>query len=85
MDYMMNEQGNTMTIKRFPPNKRFRVIIGEACFYTNAKTIRNGLGDFQKTNAAVQKALDSMEYCSVGQTRGIAGTWEGLQVQLDVA
>jgi hypothetical protein len=74
-----------MTIKRFPPNKRFRVIIGQACFYSTAKTIRNGIGDFTQTNAAVQKALDSMEYCSIGTTKGIAGIWEGLRVQLDVA
>jgi hypothetical protein len=80
-----------MDIKRFKSNQKFRVIVGPACFYATAKKIRWGIGDFTKCNAAVQKALDALEYtrsgvgtadqCSVG----IAGTWEGLQVQLNLA
>lgn len=80
-----------MQIKRFPQAKKFRVIVGPACFYATAKQIRNGVGDFTKCNAAVQKCLDALEFqrsgpgladqCSVG----LAGTWEGLQVQLNMA
>jgi hypothetical protein len=79
-----------MNIKRFKPSQRFRVIVGDACFYATAKQIRWGVGDFTKCNAATQKALDALEYqrsgndilsCSVG----LAGTWEGLPVQLNVA
>lgn len=76
-----------MQVKRFPQTKRFRVIVGQACFYATAKQIRYGLGDFTKCNAAVQKALDSLEFSlsTEPRTTGTAGTWEGLQVQLNVA
>ena len=80
-----------MVIKRFKQTQKFRVIVGQACFYATAKQIRNGVGDFMQCNAATQKALDSLEYtrsslgtadqCSVG----LVGTWEGLQVQLNIA
>lgn len=79
-----------MVIKRFKQTQKFRVIVGQACFYATAKQIRNGVGDFMQCNAATQKALDSLEFarssddlmsCAVGQ----AGTWEGLQVQINMA
>ena len=80
-----------MTIKRFKQSQKFRVIVGSACFYATAKQIRYGVGDFTQCNAATQKALDALEFtrsskgladqCAVG----IAGTWENLQVQLNVA
>jgi len=79
-----------MQIKRFKQTQKFRVIVGPACFYATAKQIRNGIGDFTTCNAAVQKALDSLEFtrssddlmsCAVGQ----AGTWEGMNVQLNMA
>jgi len=79
-----------MTIKRFKQTQKFRVIVGNACFYATAKQIRNGIGDFTKCNAATQKALDSLEYtrsCGgvLSSTVGQSGTWEGLQVQINVA
>jgi len=80
-----------MQVKRFPQTKKFRVIVGDACFYASAKQIRFGVGDFTKCNAAVQKALDALEFTRSGKgpadrcACGIAGTWEGLQVQLDLA
>ena len=80
-----------MTIKRFKQSQKFRVIVGSACFYATAKDIRFGVGDFGKCNAAVQKALDSLEFTRSGKgvadqcAVGLAGTWEGLQVQLNVA
>jgi hypothetical protein len=79
-----------MSIKRFKQTQKFRVIVSSACFYVTAKQIRNGIGDFTKCNAAVQKCLDSLEFarsqggimeCATGQS----GTWEGLQVQLNIA
>ena len=79
-----------MNIKRYKPSQKFRVIVGDACFYATAKQIRGGVGDFVKCNAATQKALyalegyrsgDGVEACSTG----LGGTWEGLQVQLNVA
>jgi hypothetical protein len=77
-------------IKRFKQAQRFRVIVGPACFYATAKQIRN----FVNCNAAVQKALDTLEFQRSGGyqnagvlafSTGLAGTWEGLNVQLNLA
>lgn len=78
-------------VKRFKQSQKFRVIVGQACFYATATQIRNGVGDFTKCNAATQKALDALEYIRSGTgiadqcTSGLAGTWEDLAVQLTVA
>ena len=78
-------------IKRFKQTQKFRVIVGDACFYATAKQIRYGVGDFMTCNAATQKALDALEYTRSGSgiadqcASGLAGTWEGLQVQLTLA
>lgn len=83
-----------MNIKRFKPSQKFRVIVGDtmtaACFYATARQIRAGVGDFVKCNAATQKALDALEFQRSGDdvlacSTGLAGTWEGVPVQLDVA
>ena len=79
-----------MNIKRFKQTQRFRVIVGEACFYATAREIRNGVGDFSKCNAAVQKALEALEFtrsCGgvLANTVGQSGTWEGIAVQLNLA
>lgn len=76
-----------MTINRFKQSQKFRVIVGDACFYATAKQIRNGVGDFYKCNAATQKALDALEFSRVEEhwVVGICGSWEGLQIQLNVA
>lgn len=79
-----------MDIKRFKPTQKFRVIVGEACFYATARQIRAGVGDFTKCNAATQKALDTLEFQRSGNdilacSTGLAGTWEGLNVQLNLA
>ena len=84
-----------MVIKRFKATQKFRIIVGDtasaACFYATARQIRGGVGDFVKCNAATQKALDALEYIRSGDgaadqcARGLAGTWEGVPVQLDVA
>ena len=80
-----------MTIKRFKQSTRFRVIVGKVSFYATAKQIRYGVGDFSTCNAATQKALDALEFTRSGKGAadqcavGLAGTWEGLQVQLNIA
>jgi hypothetical protein len=80
-----------MDIKRFKQTQKFRIIVGQACFYATVKQIRNGVGDFTQCNAAAQKALDALEYTRSGNgvadqcAVGIAGTWEGLDVQLNIA
>ena len=76
---------------RFKQTQRFRVIVGSACFYARAREIRAGVGDFTQCNAATQKALDALEFTRSGTGAadraavGIAGTWEGLNVQLNMA
>jgi len=79
-----------VNIKRFKPTQKFRVVVGEACFYTTARQILWGVGDFSKCNAAVQKAMDALEFQRSGSdalacSTGLAGTWEGLNVQLNIA
>jgi hypothetical protein len=79
-----------MGIKRFKQSQRFRVIVGAACFYATAGQIRSGVGDFTKCNAATQKALDALEFQRSGtdmlaDSVGLAGTWEDIAVQLNVA
>lgn len=79
-----------MDIKRFKPTQKFRVIVGEACFYATARQIRNGVGDFVKCNAATQKALEALEFtrsCGgvLANAVGQSGTWEGIDVQLNLA
>lgn len=74
-----------MEIIRFKQSQKFRVIVGPASVYTTAKQIRYGIGDQAECNAAVQKALDALEFSrnTIGES-GIKGTWEGLQIQLDM-
>ena len=75
-----------MTIKRFKQTQRFRLVVGEACFYATARQIRSGVGDFTQCNAATQKALDALEFSRAdGPAVGLSGTWEGLAVQINVA
>lgn len=79
-----------MTIKRFKQTQKFRIISGNVSFYATAKQIRNGIGDFTKFNAATQKALDAFEYYRSGTgieatSTGMAGTWEGTQIQINIA
>ena len=76
---------------KFKQGQRFRVIVSNACFYATAKQIRDGVGDFVQCNQAVREALRSLQDTRSGSgiadqcAVGLAGTWEGLQVQLNMA
>ena len=79
-----------MKIKRLGQNQKMRVIISGVGIWTTAKQIRGGIGCFTKQVAASQKALDALENTRAawpphyqGAT-GLCGTWEGLQVQIDI-
>ena len=75
-----------MTIKRFKQTQRFRICSGTVSFYATARQIRSGVGDFVKFNAATQKALDALEFSRAdGLAVGLAGTWEDIPVQINVA
>jgi len=75
-------------MKRLKQSQKLRIIISGVAIYTTAKQIRYGLFGFTKQNAAAQKALDALEFQRNGSgaadraTIGLAGTWEGLQVQV---
>jgi len=74
-------------MKRFNQYQKFRIVINDVHFYANAKTIRYGVGDNVWVNAAIQKALDSLEHFNATnklmKARGLAGFWEGRNVQID--
>ena len=76
---------------KFKQAQRFRVIVGNACFYATAKQIRNGVGDLVQCNAAVQKSLDALEFIRSGEgaadqcSVGLVGTWESMNVQINIA
>ena len=81
-----------MIVKRFKATQKFRICVGTTVsFYATARQIRNGVGDFYTCNAATQKALDALEYTRSGTGAadqcavGLGGTWEGLQIQINVA
>jgi GTP cyclohydrolase III len=79
-----------MSITRFNADQKFRVIINDISFFTNASQIRRGVGDTAKPNAAIQKCLDALEFTRSGDgvadqcASGLAGRWEGFNVQLDI-
>ena len=74
----------------FKQSQRFRVISGDVSFYATKKEIRRGVGDFIKFNLAMNQALDALENYRQGtgvesSCQGLAGTWQDLQIQLNVA
>lgn len=77
-------------MKRLKQSQKMRIIISGVAIYTTAKQIRWNLFGFTSQAAAAQKALESLEHIRSGSghfdkcCNGLAGTWEGLQVQLDI-
>jgi GTP cyclohydrolase III len=80
-----------MQVNRFETTQKFRVIISDISFYATASDIRRGVGDTAKPNTAIQKCLDALEFQRSGTgvadqcIRGLSGTWEGFNVQVDIA
>jgi hypothetical protein len=78
-----------MNIKRLKTVTRVCVRINGICFHSTVRQIRAGVGSEYKTNAALQKAVDALEFqrsCpNIGSAvSGIAGIWEGFNVQIDI-
>ncbi len=84
-----------MQIKRLKQSQKMRIIISGSGVYTTAKQIRWGLFGFTNQNAAAQQALEALEFSRSGGTNGLfwaadkcttglGGTWQGLQVQIDI-
>lgn len=79
-----------MKIQSFKAAQKFRVIVGAASFYVTARQIRRGVGDFTKCNSAVLYALNQLELTrstddAMACASGLGCTFEGLQVQLNIA
>jgi hypothetical protein len=74
---------------KFKQTQKFRVVINGVSFYTTAKAIRDGVGDFTSVNLGIQQALAALENSKGGAgiadqcTVGIAGTWSQHQIQLN--
>lgn len=71
-------------MKKFKQAQKFRVISDQVAFYTTAKKIRIGVGDFTRFNAALMYALAGLEGKDFGKYRGFATSYNGVPVQLDV-
>jgi hypothetical protein len=68
-------------------SQKLRVIVGGVHLYSTPKVIRNGIGDQYTVNAAVQKCLLVLEHMREHEKIppvGLAGTWEGRSVQIDM-
>lgn len=70
--------------------QRFRVIAnygtsrGGVSFYTDAKAIYDGVGDFTTLNDAVRQAIIELDRHRADGSVGLAGTWNGYTIQLSM-
>lgn len=77
-------------MKQFKQSQKIRIIISGVGFYTTVKEIRNSMFCFTNQNAAAQKAVCALEFIRNSKSKedkmtvGIGGTWENLQIQLDL-
>ena len=80
-----------MEIKRLKQSQKIRIIIEGIGILSTVKEIGTDKFAFYEQNAAVQKALEALEFSRTNSRRieervatGISGRWEGLGVQLDI-
>ena len=74
-------------IKRLKKGTKILVRCNGISFYTTPGQIRESVGNSCDFNAAVQKALDCLEFQRETynyRVLGVGGTWEGIQLQLDI-
>jgi len=73
-------------IKRLKKGTKILVRCNGISFYTTPGQIRESVGNMCDFNAAVQKALDCLEFQRMTEQfrMGVGGTWEGIQLQLDI-
>jgi hypothetical protein len=72
-------------LKRLNQPQRMRVHCNEVSFYTTAKTIRDGVGDFKEFNVAAIMAITELD---VGRAKGthttsIRGIWNEMEIYLE--
>jgi hypothetical protein len=75
---------------KFKQGQRFRVIVNSVSFYTTAKQIRDGVGDFISVNQAVREAMRALQDTrsnddALSCATGLGAVYEGLQVQINMA
>ena len=74
-------------MKRLKKSQQLLVRTGNVSVYSTAGAIRSGIGQEYRFNAAVQKALDSLEFMMYNEKHrvsGLSGTWEGMNIQVDI-
>ena len=71
-------------MKRLKQSQKLRIIMSGVAVYTTAKQVRGCLFGFTNQNVAAQLALNALEFVQPDHAVGLAGTWEGLQVQIDM-
>ena len=74
-------------MKRLKKTQQLLVRTGSVSVYSTAGAVRNGIGQDYRFNAAVQKAVDSLEFMVYNEklkVSGLCGTWEGMNIQVDI-
>jgi len=77
-------------MKQLKQAQKMRIIMSGVAIFTTAKQLRSGMFGFCTQNSASFQALAALENIRSGKGAGdkaccgLGGTWEGLQVQLDV-
>ena len=61
---------------------KYRAVVNGVSFYTNTRQINDGVGDYSPVNLAVRMALATLKKNK--EYRGIASTFNGMNVQLDI-
>ena len=74
-------------MKKLKQNTKMKVITGEVSFYTTVKQIRGDFGTSMYFTTAVNAALDALENARMSSDIapiGVAGSWIGYPIQLDI-
>lgn len=67
-------------------SQSIRICSGAVSFYTTAKQIRNGVGDYDAFNTACEMALNSLETGTKHHStlRGLVSTYNGINLAIDM-
>lgn len=64
-----------------------RIRSGSVSFYTTAENIQQGVGDcvlFNNACVTAMNILNTMRKTDTIPPRGMSGTWNGIQIQIDI-
>ncbi len=77
-------------MKQLKQSQKMRIIISGVAIYTTMKQLRSCMFGFTQQNHAAFEAIAALEKIRAGKgfadagTTGLGGTFQGLQVQLDI-